>query len=253
MDLGLKGKKAIVTGATKGIGRRIANLLADEGADVAVCARHDGEVKETLAALSAKGVTATGGVVSVADGPAYKAWLQQAAETLGGCDIFIPNVSAGGGLGGEEFWQNAFDVDMMGAVRGVEVLTPYLKKSGHGAVVLIASTNAVEFFLGPMAYNAMKAALVNYGKQLALATAADGIRVNTVSPGPIYFPGGAWATIEQHMPEFYREALAKMPRGVMGTPEEVANVVVFVASPAASLMVGANVVVDGGFTKRVQF
>src|SRR5690606_2357185 len=149
MDLGLKGKRAIVTGATRGIGRRIVDLLADEGVHIGLCARDAGEVDEAVSALKAKGVNAVGGVVNIRDGAEYKSWLEKAAGELGGCDIFVPNVSAGGGDEGEESWEKCFEVDVLGTVRGVDTLMPHLKKSGEGAIVVISSTNAIEEFIGP--------------------------------------------------------------------------------------------------------
>lgn len=253
MDLGLKGKKAIVTGSTKGIGRRIVDLLADEGCDVGICSRDAEEVEAAVAELKKKGVNAVGGEVNVRDGDAYKAWLEQTAEQLGGCDIFIPNVSAGGGMDSEKNWWKNFEIDVLGTVRGVETLTPHLEKSDAASVVVISSTNAVEFFIGPMAYNAMKAALLNYAKQLSQFVAAKGIRVNSITPGPVYFAGGAWEMIEGTMPDFYKATIKQIPTRRMATPEEVARVTVFVASPAASVLQGANVVADNGFTKRVQY
>ncbi len=253
MDLGLKGKKAIVTGSTKGIGRRIVDLLADEGVDVGVCSRDEDEVAETVAALKAKGVNAVGGAVNVRDGDAYKVWLTETAEALGGVDIFVPNVSGGGGMDSEKNWWKCFEIDILGTVRGVETLMPQLEQSEAAAVVIISSTNAVEFFAGPMAYNAMKAALLNYSKQLALFVAKKGIRVNAVSPGPVYFEGGAWEMIEGTMPEFYKATLKQIPAGRMATPEEIARVVAFAASPAGSVLQGANIVADLGFTNRVQY
>ena len=252
MDLGLKGKKAIVTGATRGIGRRIVNLLADEGVDIALCARKADEVKDAVKALESRGVTAIGEVVDVKDGDAYTAWLKKSAEALGGVDIFVPNVSAGGGMDGEQNWWNNFEVDVLGTVRGCEAVTPWLQKSDSGAIVVIATTGAVETFMAPMAYNALKGGLVIYTKQLSQFLADKGIRVNAVSPGPIFFEGGAWDQIKQHMPDLYQGTLAQIPAGRFGTPEEVANAVVFLASPAASLITGVNLVADNGFTKRVQ-
>ncbi len=253
MDLGLKGKKAIVTGSTKGIGRRIVDLLADEGCDVGICSRDAEEVEAAVAELKKKGVNAVGGEVNVRDGDAYKAWLETTAEQLGGCDIFIPNVSAGGGMDSEKNWWKNFEIDVLGTVRGVETLMPHLEKSDAASVVVISSTNAVEFFVGPMAYNAMKAALLNYAKQLSQFVAAKNIRVNSITPGPVYFEGGAWEMIEGTMPDFYKATLKQIPSRRMGSPEEIARVTVFVASPAASVLQGANVVADNGFTKRVQY
>jgi 3-oxoacyl-[acyl-carrier protein] reductase len=253
MDLGLRGKKAIVTGATKGIGRAIADLLAAEGADVGLCARTEDEVTQAVRELSGRGTNVIGEAVNVRDAEGYKGWLERTVAALGGCDIFVPNVSAGGGMDSEKNWVKNFEVDVMHTVRGCEALMPHLEKSGTGSIVIIASTNAVETFGGPMAYNAMKAALITYAKQLSQHVGKKGVRVNAVSPGPIYFEGGAWEMIKGTMPKMYDWAMKQIPAGRMGSPEEVARVVAFIASPAGSLVTGANVVADNGFTKRVQF
>jgi len=253
MDLGLRAKKAIVTGATKGIGRAIVELLAQEGADIGLCSRTADEVEATVRALKQRGVNVVGETVNVRDGDAYKAWLARCAEALGGCDIFVPNVSAGGGFDSEKNWTRNFEIDVMHTVRGCELLMQHLEKSGSGSIVIISSTNALETFGVPQAFNAMKAALITYAKQLAQHVGKRGVRVNSVSPGPIYFDGGAWELIKGTMPKVYDYALKQIPCGRMGTPEEVARVVVFVASPAGSLVTGSNLVADNGFTKRVQF
>jgi NAD(P)-dependent dehydrogenase (short-subunit alcohol dehydrogenase family) len=253
MDLGLRGKKAIVTGATKGIGRAIVELFAAEGADVGLCARTEEEVEAAVRELRRRDVTVVGEAVNVRDGEAYKAWLERTAQALGGCDIFVPNVSAGGGFDSEKNWFKNFEVDVMHTVRGCETLMPHLEKSGHGSVVIISSTNALETFGVPQAFNAMKAALITYAKQLAQHVGKKGVRVNAVSPGPIYFEGGAWELIKGTMPKLYDYALKQIPCGRMGTPDEVARVVAFVASPAGALITGSNIVADNGFTKRVQF
>ncbi len=202
--------------------------------------------------LSAKGVQVTGAVVDVADKDAYQAWIASAGEELGGIDIFIPNVSAGGGNMSEEGWEANFNVDLLGTTRGIEAAMPFLEKSSAGSVVIISSTAGVETFMGPQPYNAIKGALVIHGKQLSQALAPAGIRVNCVSPGPIYIEGGAWEFIKENMSDLYDATLADIPSGRMGTAEEIANAVAFLASPAASLITGVNLVADGGFTKRVQ-
>ena len=249
MDLGLNGKRAIVTGATRGIGRAIAERLTAEGARVAICARDEDAVKEAVEAI---GGDTIGAAVNVKDPEAYKAWLENTVEDMGGLDIFVANVSGGGGMDSEKNWWRCFELDVLHTVRGCEAAMPALKESGSGAVVIIGSTNAVEYFGGPMAYNAMKAALVNYSSQLSQFVRGEGVRVNTVSPGPIYFEGGAWEMIKGTMPKFYESTVRKIPAGEMGTPEEVANVVTFLASPAASLVTGTNLIADNGYTKRVQ-
>jgi NAD(P)-dependent dehydrogenase (short-subunit alcohol dehydrogenase family) len=250
MDLGLAGKKAIVTGGKRGLGFATASVLADEGADVAICAR--GDVSDAVAALAAKGVRAFGAGVDAADADAYKAWLTTAVEQLGGCDIFVHNISAASGRG-EASWENNLQLDIFGLTRAIEVLTPALEAGGAGSVVCMSSIAAQEEFAGPGSFGPMKAAMTAYANNLAQALAPKGIRVNVVSPGPVYFEGGNWDTIKQHMSAFYDATVAKMPLKRLGDPNEVANTVVFLASPAASLITGANVVADGGYTKRIKF
>lgn len=253
MDLGLRGRKAIITGATRGIGRRIAELLAAEGCDIAFCARKEDEVAETKTTLQAHKVRVLGDVVNVKEGEAYKEWLVAAAERLNGADIFIPNVSAGGGMEGEKSWYRSFEIDLMGVVRGCDALMPFLRESESGSVIFISTTAAVETFIAPMAYNAIKAALITYAKQLSQTTFRKNVRINVVSPGPIYFEGGSWEDIRKSNQALYDATVAQQPSGRMGTPEEVARCVAFLASPAASWVTGINLIVDGGFTKRVQF
>ncbi len=252
MDLGLKGRRAIVTGATRGIGRGVIELLVAEGANVAFCARSAEEVAETSAAIKRPGSEVIGEAVNVRDGEAYRAWLERAATALGGCDVFVPGVSGGGGMDSEKNWVRNFEIDMLHTVRGCEALMPHLEKSGAGSIVIIGSTNAVETFAAPMAYNAIKAGLITYSKQLSQFVGRKNVRVNTVSPGPIYFEGGAWEMIKGTQAKLYDWAMKQLPCGRMGTVEEIARVIVFVASPAASLITGANIIADNGFTKRVQ-
>jgi len=175
------------------------------------------------------------------------------AAELGGLDLFVHNVSAGGGMEGETSWYKCFELDVMGAVRGIEAAMPHFEKAGGGSILLIGTTAAIETFLAPMAYNALKASLITYAKQLSQAVGAKNIRVNVISPGPIYFDGGAWQGIEKAAPDLYKAQSALHPTGRMGQPEEVARAAAFLLSPAASWINGVNLVVDGGYTKRVQF
>ncbi len=188
----------------------------------------------------------------MADGDALKGFVAAAGEALGGLDILVCNASAGSGMG-DPAWQANFDIDVMGSARAVEAAVPLLGASDAGSIVFISSTAALEFLGVPQPYNAMKAALIAHASDLSQALARQGIRVNVVSPGPIFFEGGNWEMIQQTMPAIYEQALAQCAIGRMGTPEEVARTVTFLASPAASLVTGANLVVDGGFTKRVAY
>jgi 3-oxoacyl-[acyl-carrier protein] reductase len=253
MDLGLKGLNAVVTGGTKGIGRAIAETLAAEGANVSICARNAGEVEQTIAALKAKGVKAHGAAVDVADAAALKAWVESAAATFGGLDVAVANVSALAIGQDEGSWQKEFEVDMMGTVRLVNAAMPWLEKSKAPSIVAISSVSGreVDFAAGP--YGTFKAALIHYVQGLAFQLACKGIRANTVSPGNTYFPGGVWEQIKNGNPELYRQALALNPTGRMGTPQEMANGVVFLSSPAASFITGTNLVIDGALTRGVQF
>jgi len=253
MDLGLAGKKALVTGGTKGIGRSIADHLAAEGADVAVCARNAAEVAEATAALAKSGVRATGRALDVANGPALAQWVVDVAAEFGGLDIVVANVSALAIPDDEASWRAEFETDLMGTVRAVNAAMPFLEKSAAGSVVVISSVSGreIDFAAGP--YGVFKAALIHYAKGLSYQLAGKGIRVNSVSPGNTYFAGGVWDKIEHGNPALFKQALALNPTGRMARPEEVARAAVFLASPAASFITGTNLVVDGALTRGVQF
>lgn len=252
MDLGLKGLRAVVTGGTKGIGRRAADIFADEGASVAICARNADEVQAVVASLKAKGVGAFGEALDVADRVALERFVADAAKALGGVDILVANVSALAAQGMLEDWQKAFDVDMMHTVYAVNAAIPLLEKSNHPSVVFVSSVSGREVdFAGP-AYGAMKAALIHYAQRLAFELAPKMIRVNSVSPGNTYFDGGFWQNAEKNLPDLYAKALALNPTGRMATPEEIGRGIVFLASPASSFTTGTNLVIDGALTRGVQ-
>ena len=252
MDLELKGKKAIVTGGSRGIGKCVAQTLVNEGAEVGICARNEEEVKEAVDNLSSGGSKVIGAVADVGDGDSYKAWITSAIEDLGGLDLFVANVSAGGGNNTEEGWKANFEVDVLGTVRGIETVTPALSDS-KGSVVIISTTTAIENGPGAGAYGAMKAALMNLSSAKAQELAPQCLNCNVVSPCPIYNEGGAWNFIKDNMEDFYKATLSAIPAGRMGAAQDVANAVVFLGSPAASYITGTNVVLDGGFTKGVHF
>ena len=253
MDLGLNDRKAIVTGGTKGIGRAIADLLADEGCNVGICARDGDEVDAAVVALKAKGVEACGSAIDVRDGDAVRKWVTDCAEALGGLDIVVPNVSALAIERNEESWRAEFEVDLLHTVNTVEAAQPILEKSDAGSIVIISSVSGVEVDMAAGPYGAFKAALIHYAKTLACELASKNIRVNSVSPGTTYFAGGIWETIENDMPDLFSQALSMNKTGRMATAEEVANASVFLASPIATFITGTNLVVDGALINRVQF
>jgi 3-oxoacyl-[acyl-carrier protein] reductase len=251
MDLGLQGKRAFITGGTRGIGRAIADTFADEGADVAICARKADEVTTAVAALKAKGVQAFGRALDVADAAALGSWLEAGAAELGGIDALVCNVSALAVGDTAESWEKSFRTDMMHTVHAVAAAVPHLEKSGSGSIVLISSVSGFEVDFAAGSYGALKAALIHYAKGLSRQLVAKGIRVNCVSPGNTYFDGGIWQSIEKNMPDLYNSTLKVNPTGKFGTPAEVAKGVVFLSSPAASRISGANLVIDGALTVAV--
>lgn len=253
MNLGLAGKRALVTGGTRGIGRAIVHCLADEGCHVALCARDGAMVLDTVAALRAKGVEACGSSIDVSIASQLVPWVDTVAETLGGIDIVVANASALAVEPTDASWQKGFDVDVMGAVRTVDTARTHLEKSDAGSIVIISSTAALEIYAGMRPYNSIKAALTSYVAGLSQEFAPAGVRVNAVSPGAIYFDGGVWQRLERERPEAYHDMLERNPLGRLGRPEEIARAVAFVASPAASFMTGSNIVVDGGMTRRIQY
>ena len=255
MDLLLSGKKALVIGSTRGIGRAIAERLALEGADIAICARSAAAVEDMVKALESKGGKAWGRSVDVRDAAALQSWVDGAAAALGGIDILVANASAlSFGLSAEAF-RAAFEVDLIHTVTAVEAAMPHLERSIAGSIVAVGSVGGLEDTAlntyAQVSYGSMKAALHFYIKSLARAVAPKGIRANVVSPGSTYFDGGAWDRIKREQPERFRNAVAMIPMGRMARPEEIANVVAFTASPAASYISGANLVVDGSFTRRI--
>jgi NAD(P)-dependent dehydrogenase (short-subunit alcohol dehydrogenase family) len=253
VDLGLKGLRALVTGGTRGIGRAIVETLADEGAAVAFCARTTADVARAAEEMTDRGGVVTGRCVDVSDEAGVRQWVGDTAAELGGLDIVVANVSALAIPDEEANWRASFDVDMMGTVHLVNAALPHLERSEAASIVTISSVSGreVDFAAGP--YATMKAAIIHYTQGLAYQLAAKGIRANSLSPGNTYFPGGVWENIEQNNPDLFATALGLNPTGRMARPEEIARAAVFLASPAASFVTGANLLVDGALTRGVQF
>lgn len=254
MDLQLQGRRALVTGASRGIGRAIAETLAEEGCAVALCARGSEALEKTAAQLRERGAQVYADAVDVTDPEALTAFVDRSAQELDGLDIVVSNVSAGASKAGDQ-WQKSLDGDLVPLVRLIEAAVPHLEQQGGGAIVSIGTTNAFDTVrpASANAYSAIKAAVIHHASAQAHVLARKGIRVNTVSPGPIEFTGGDWEKIREGRREVYDEVLAKIPVGRYGRPEDVAAAVVYLVSPRAGFTNGVNLVVDGGIVTRVQF
>ena len=255
MELGLQGANAVISGGSQGIGLAVAKELMREGVSVSIAARRKEVVDAAVVELSELG-TAIGYVCDVSDYDATVKWVRDSAEKLGGMDIVVHNATASGGHGeGPESWRNNFEIDVLGMVGMSEGALPYLEKSERAAIIQIASITGIEHHDVPItpSYGAMKAASIRHMSQLAQQWGPKGIRANTIAPGPIFIDGGVWNRIKDDAKELYERDRDHHPTKRMGKAEEVARVVTFVASPAASWVNGVNVRVDGAFTRSVDF
>jgi 3-oxoacyl-[acyl-carrier protein] reductase len=253
MDLGLKGKRVLITGGTRSIGRAIVDAFVAEGAVVGFCARDGALVKQRENEWRAKQARVHGKALDVTDDPALKKWIDGFAAD-GGIDHFVANVSALGTPDTPEGWRKAIDIDIVSTVESVRHVMPHLVKSGQGATCTIIGTVSLVEVSGPtQPYRSVKAALVPLVKSLSIEMAPKGVRVNMVSPGTILEDGNTWGKQRDEGAERYTKFLAKNPMGRMGKPEEVAAAVAFLAGTPASFISGINFVVDGAITARVQY
>jgi 3-oxoacyl-[acyl-carrier protein] reductase len=249
MDLGLNGKVAMITGASRGLGRAMAQALAAEGVLLSICARTAQALERTAAELKAAGGQVMAYPADINDGAAMQAWVATTLKQCGSVDVLVNN--AGGARVGalaqlsEETWRDAFELNFFSAVRLSRLCAPEMEKRGGGAIINISSIYGREAG-GPLAYNASKAAMISFTKMLARELAPKNVRVNSVAPGSIIYPGGTWERAFKANPAFEKDFIAHdFPAGRLGNPEEVAYAVVMLASPKASWITGTCLPVDG--------
>jgi 3-oxoacyl-[acyl-carrier protein] reductase len=253
MDLELAGKVALVTGASRGIGRAIAEGLAAEGVKLVIAARGAKALEEARNALEAMGAEVLAAPTDVGDDASVAALVEQAGERFGRIDILISNASALAVTGERASWDASLNVDVMGAVRLVEAVLPMMRAQGAGSILLVSSVSAIEAAPMPdFGYTAAKAALNAFAKKLAVVEGTNGIRSNALLPGSTEFPGGGWETMREHQPDIYEMVRQSVPSGRLGTPKEIADAAVWMVSPRAGWVNGAALVVDGGQSKAIR-
>src|SRR5215468_7334663 len=246
MHINLKGKRVVVAGGSRGIGRSIALGFAAAGAGVSICARGRAQLDATSAEIAANGVKLHAAVCDLADKDAIAAYIAAAADSLGGIDVLVNNASGFGTSDDEADWAKGLSVDVMATVRASHAATPFMEKAGGGAILNISSISGYRASTRTPSYAAVKAALINYTMSQALMLAPKKIRVNAIAPGSIEFPGGMWEARKTSHPELYNAILRSIPWGRLGTPDEVANAALFLCSDAATWVTGQTLTVDGG-------
>ncbi|GAB3674242.1 SDR family NAD(P)-dependent oxidoreductase [Salinisphaera aquimarina] len=246
MQSNLAGRRAVITGGSRGIGLAIADALAAEGAHVSICGRGADTLETAREQLAAHGTTVHAAQCDVADAAAIEGYIDAAASALGGIDILVNNASGFGVGDTEEGWAASINVDLLGSIRATRAARPWLEKSEQGSIIHIASIAGQAASARTAAYGAIKAALIQYTQSQASELAPQRIRVNAIAPGSIDFPGGLWQQRKAANPTLYENTRASIPFGRFGHPEEIANTAVFLASPLASWITGQTVTVDGG-------
>jgi len=246
MNIDLAGKRAIVAGGSRGIGRAIALALAGAGAGVSICARGAERLAATREELARHGNATHSAVCDLADEAAVPRYIEDAAAALGGIDILVNNASGFGASDDEKGWAVSVSVDLMATVRASHAALPYLEKSGSGTILNISSISGFRATPRTPPYAAVKAAVLQYTLTQAASLARKGIRVNCIAPGSIEFPGGTWERARLNNPDLYGRILRSIPFGRLGKPEEIAQVALFLCSPLAGWVTGQNIAVDGG-------
>ncbi len=246
MQLNFEGTRVVVCGGSRGIGRSIALRFAEAGAAVSVCARGVEALEAVRADLARYGGKVHTSSCDLAKEAGIARYIPAAAEALGGIDVLINNAS-GFGMGNDEgAWRAGLDVDLMATVRASAAAEPYLIASKAGAIVNVSSISGFRPSARTPAYAAVKAAVIHYTTSQAALLARKGVRVNCVAPGSIEFPGGLWEQRKTSAPDLYNNILKSIPFGRMGKPEDVANLVLFLASPLAGWITGQAICADGG-------
>ena len=245
MEISFRGKKVLVGGASRGIGRSIALAFAASGADVAICARGPEALKAAEAELREHGTKIFSITCDLGDEPQVSRFVNEAAKALGGIDVLINNASGIGMTDDENGWEASVSIDLLAAVRATRAAMPYLEKA-KGSIINISSISGLRAVPRSLPYAAVKAALINYTKGQGLALAAKRVRVNAIAPGSIEFAGGIWDSRRTSDPDLYQRILRSIPWGRYGSPEEIAAVALFLASDLASWITGQTIVADGG-------
>ena len=245
MKLELQSRNTLVAGGSRGIGRSIALAFAAAGANVSICARGEAALRQAEAELGKFGGNTHAAVCDLADGASVTRWVNDAAAALGGIDVLVNNASGFGVSDDEAGWAASINVDLLAAVRASHAALPWLERS-QGSILHISSISGLVPSARTPPYGAVKAALIQYTKTQAAQFAGKRIRVNCIAPGSIEFPGGTWEKRKTENPALYNAVLSGIGFGRMGTPEEIANVALFLASDAASWVTGQTIAVDGG-------
>ncbi len=243
-------KRVVVCGGSRGIGHSIAEAFAMAGAEVSICARGAEGVETARKSLEAHGHRAHGGTCDLADEKAISTYIAEAARALGGIDVLVNNASGFGMSDDEDGWAASISVDLLAVARASRAALPHLEDSAKAqrapSIITTSSISAVRASVRSAPYAAVKAAVNSYTGSQAASLAKAGIRVNAVAPGSIEFPGGVWDKRKKEGSPIYDGVLRSIPFGRLGAPEEVADVVLFLASPLARWVTGQTIAVDGG-------
>jgi 3-oxoacyl-[acyl-carrier protein] reductase len=246
MKLDIKDKRVVVAGGSRGIGRSIALAFAEGGAHVSICARGAEALQATRAELAAFGGVAHASICDLASEEAIARYIPEAAAALGGIDVLVNNATAGATGDDEASWEESLSVDLLAVVRASRAALPFLGNGRDPTIINISSGSGLNPSVRTPAYGAAKGAVIHYTRTQAATLASKGIRVNCVAPGSIEFPGGSWERRKADEPALYNQVLASMPAKRLGRPEEVASVVLFLASPLASWITAQVIGVNGG-------